>query len=252
MNIIDKRTFGKFGLLAPELRLKIWLYALPEPTVVEIEWCGRFKFWYCPKESQSTTCGLLGATTESRVVFLKHYHPLVTKEASAQGQGTCHHDSTKGTIVYIDPTIDILYIGASSENETCVSTVSLETLKTTESLSDINVLACELREWIDGSIEDDENLYSWFPSSANLILTWGDVTHEEFERNITRPEGEIRLRELSLSEKDTQAVKGVVKWYEEATRNFQNIEGTKACRIPEMMLMRLSRGEALMDYNVEV
>jgi len=51
-------TFRKFKRLPVELRCMIWSLA-PDPRVVEVVYCKKYKNWFCPRESHHPPSGLL-------------------------------------------------------------------------------------------------------------------------------------------------------------------------------------------------
>lgn len=235
----DDIDFTKFPQLATELRLKIWLHALPGPKVFEIEWCDKLSLWFSSKESRNAVCGLVRANSESREVYLKHYKPLLVQSTSSKGQTSCCHNSS-GPTAYMDPMIDILYLGANSENEYCFCPQALTALKSIPIISKVQILACELKECIDGAEEYESQPWASFSFPGTFILAWGDIDYENFERQKERPAGEIKLLELSTEEEACDKVRELKEWYKDEAAKL-------TARVPEMKLMRLSRGGKAME-----
>jgi hypothetical protein len=101
-SIMAKLTFTPFGKLAPELRLKIWKEALPDPRYIEIQtvqrWDGSSSWdekFHWEVFSKDRAPGLLFACYESREAFIRNYIVL--------------HSTEKGCpAAYFNPSIDVL------------------------------------------------------------------------------------------------------------------------------------------------
>ncbi|KAE9368009.1 hypothetical protein N431DRAFT_313746, partial [Stipitochalara longipes BDJ] len=205
--------FTLFPKLAPELRLKIWKDALPDPRIVEIEWCYDEKKWFCPIESQSTPSGLIRANKESSKVYLKVYIPLSKHGSVGTSKGIpgrrhyCTRKISLTATASFDPTIDLLYIGPSAGSHLCISTGAIEPLSRMPWMENIQTLACEFRECKSGLgsfIEDKDDLpFAYIPHLKELIIIVRDVTEGDMQQTNpkwrNRPPGELEFVERGIS-----------------------------------------------------
>ncbi|KAH8816912.1 hypothetical protein F5884DRAFT_853342 [Xylogone sp. PMI_703] len=66
-------TFPSFSLLPPELRLKIWLSAMPPPRIVPVQFCRPLDVYASPIANPA----LLAVCSESRALCLQRYSKLL-------------------------------------------------------------------------------------------------------------------------------------------------------------------------------
>jgi 2EXR family len=162
----DLTEFTLFPKFPAELRLKIWKEALPDPKVVEIEYCGAELDWFSPKPSKAKPSGLVLANQESGDVYLKNHISIcklvaVSKdgwygERRKQSGGFCSHAISQYGMFYFNPTIDILYLGPSASRTFCLTVKSVAVLAKKSWMQNITTLACEWVEYRDSI----ENWYS--------------------------------------------------------------------------------------------
>ncbi|KAL5322325.1 hypothetical protein ACEPPN_010298 [Leptodophora sp. 'Broadleaf-Isolate-01'] len=195
-------VFTLFPKLPAELRCKVWFHALPDPRVVEIDWIWDTE-WACRHESQDLPSGLLRANKESRVEFLKSYFPFL--EVTIPGTDDdededeyifrSYHDLlVHGSVTYMNPRIDTLYISANYGDRLNITTRSMSALLAMASLKKLEILACEYSEVKDRSESLSEIVNDFFPSLRSIIVSVGDLKWSHFfEDGMERPSGKVVL-----------------------------------------------------------
>ncbi|KAG4420692.1 hypothetical protein IFR04_006180 [Cadophora malorum] len=198
--IFDKFTL--FPKLPAEMRCKIWFYSLPGPRVVEIDWV-RGAEWVCRSESQFIPSGLLSANKESRDEFLKYYSPFlelaIPVKVDVRKLGQIPYRIANGSITYIDPTIDTLYISANHYDRLSVTLESMGALTSMECLRKLQSFACEHHEMEDGMSDAEDLDYSFtafLPNITTVVVMVGDIMYRDLCRpNTERPRGEITFKD---------------------------------------------------------
>ncbi|PVH78999.1 hypothetical protein DL98DRAFT_633380 [Cadophora sp. DSE1049] len=202
------KEFTLFPKLPAEMRCKIWFHSLPGPRVVEIDY-QHPGAWVCRQESQGTPSGMLRANKESRAEFLKYYSPFIEvtipveivisdddddeNEDDDEDEPQLPYLTLYGSVTYIDPTIDTLYISASHNEEVSITSVSMRELVPMECLRTLQTLACEYGEIRDGYRHlVGKSLTSFLPNINYILVVDGDLTfHQLFNHEMERSTGEI-------------------------------------------------------------
>jgi hypothetical protein len=237
--------------------LKIWYEALPDPAIVEIDFCRQTRQWCRVTESLGTPCGLLRACKDSRETYLKHYVTVFEHIGPAIGTietqypgGICeHHVSISGATTYLNPFVDILYIGGNFDEEYSISKEALQSLQKIRGLEKLRFLGCEYTELRDG-IEDIEadghSLYplSFFSSLEEFIVVAGDYNYFEISEGLYRPHGQIEWFGAPSEGGQGSSIERVCKeffkeWKEEAKH------GGSTSPLPKLTIRRLTRGGQL-------
>jgi len=120
----ELQTFTLFPKLPVELRLRIWAFALPGPTVVKIltEYFGIINIDY----SQPI---LLEVNHESREVVLKSYTPLFRSLPKKELSGKAGLQPIPEYPIYFNPSIDTLSFRTNRISTTCAFHGVTEELK---------------------------------------------------------------------------------------------------------------------------
>lgn len=148
---------------------------------------------------------MVRANKEARGVFLQTYTALVFKLGipSARrplGGRQRIHDFSQHTIIYIDPRLDTLYIGPSSNNDICLTRDSISALAALPYVQMIETFACEYNEWyhyFEGHSMQDLPHLSLLPQLEHTIVTTNDLTYEMLRQHedhlACRPQGEVEF-----------------------------------------------------------
>jgi hypothetical protein len=257
---LDLDSFHLFPKLAPELQLKTWYEALPDPAIVEIDFCGATQQWYRVTESLGTPCGLLRACKDSRETYLKHYVTLFEHIRPAIGTlgtqypgGRCErHVSISGATTYFSPLVDILYIGGNLDEEYSISKEALQSLQKMRGLEKLRFLGCEFAELMDGidnSLANGHSLHplSFFSSLEEFTVVVCDYNYWDISEGVYRPHGQIEwFGAPSPSQGDQNeilAIEGMCKGFFAGWEEVKH--GGSTSPLPKLTITRLTRGGQL-------
>lgn len=169
------RTFHPFPRLPTELRLKIWGFTTPSPRVLEIVWSGHSK-WATVPQSRPEPYHALRANKEAHDNFLKNWHPFCLQKPE---DGT---SDPKLPTTYINPSLDTVYIGAVSRNESCFSPQAINALLLLPGIERLQNLACEIVEWNQVTMNPLKRVDRWeigffsrFAELENFIIVDYDI-----------------------------------------------------------------------------
>ena len=192
---LDKFTL--FPKLPAEMRCKIWFHSLSGPRIVEVDLESQGE-WFCRQESQGRPCGMLRANKEYRTEFLNHYSPFLEVLVPVMIDENIDDPQNPyrlvlGSVTYIDPKIDTLYISANHWEEMSLTRNSLRHLFSTKCLQKIESIACEYHEVKDG-FNDMETITDagYLPNIKTVLISIGDITYNDLANCcLERSAGEI-------------------------------------------------------------
>jgi hypothetical protein len=245
-------TFYLFNKLPIELRLKIWEDALSEPRIIEVEWCQTHEEWFCPTESYvDPSLGVIRANKESWTVYSKVMIPFLKQVRSSSG--ACIHSDTEistSPFSHINPSIDTLYIGPTSEAYDVLNQNSVEKLALNPGLDTLRFLACDFVEWHDvlKRLESaDMYLIAYFPTVESFTMIIRDMEWIGFgDDHWGRPKGRIGFKDLT--EDEDVAYSG---WISKIWDSFDGVcVKTEVNQPPKFLIKRITRWGLLMDGEV--
>lgn len=100
----EDRVFHIFMKLPPELRLKIWKENFPEPRVVKLSWGNVGDFVKVTSSAPCNARTFLSVCSELRVLYLKHYQPVVTHGLTMRALSTLWRKGVVGPPYTLGPT----------------------------------------------------------------------------------------------------------------------------------------------------
>jgi hypothetical protein len=162
--------------------------------------------------------------------------------------GRCVHDSSfSGAISYFNPVVDILYIGANSEDHCSISEEALKPPQEIRGLEKLRFLGCEFAEvreaFLPGLSQPQGPLF-FFPSLEEFILASNDYNFLDISNGIKRPHGQIEWFEPPIERDRLSGIESVCKrcleeWEEEAKN------GGSTSPLLKLTIRRIARGGAL-------
>ncbi|KAH7348843.1 hypothetical protein BKA65DRAFT_268836 [Rhexocercosporidium sp. MPI-PUGE-AT-0058] len=250
------KIFTIFPMLPAELRCKVWFHALPGPRVIEVDWVNETE-WACRHESQGVPSSLLRANKESREEFLNFYYPFlkvtITNEIRTYDEEDEDFDPdpcrlTHGSVTYIDPSIDTLYISANQFDFMSITAQSLGALISIACLKKLKTLACEYVEVHEGATYNEGKITRFFPSLESIIVTVSDINWIFLDiHKQDRPKGEIMLEDAeAVLSSSTETSSALTERIEEARMFFQDPakRGLVVCSVAHV-----SRGNNIMSFS---
>ncbi|KAH7416762.1 hypothetical protein BKA64DRAFT_701545 [Cadophora sp. MPI-SDFR-AT-0126] len=245
-------NFTLFPKLPAEMRFKIWFHSLPGPRVVEVDYLCTSE-WVCRRESQSKPSGMLRASKESRAEFLKYYSafleiviPVPLDPEDLQDE----HRLAPGSITYIDPLLDTLYISANHWDTVSVTEKSIGELVSMKCLEKLETVACEYSEVKDGFGDDWEvPAASFFPNIKNIIVSIGDITFRQLlYQDMERSAGEIIFKNVEQwGAYSLQQSASLVLRMDEAKKMFFDSSGGD---LDTCSITRIFRGGVEMNFKI--
>ena len=254
-------TFHPFPKLPVELRLKIWGYALPDPRVVEIVWCGegeieKWWHWWAVTASRHQPSGLLRANWESRDKFLKHYAPFCrysSSELESNDVEPVKHAldcaDSPHPICYVNFDLDTVYIGAPAEEDLCVSTEAFTCLLALNGVTKLRFLAWEFAEWNCTCSATDEvfDALSELKRLQSVIVGVSDLDFYDLKTNAKGTEMKKPLKStvtfVTSSDKWDKDSRTAKKMANRAMHWLEAEQATDPERIcPQLLVMKVLRG----------
>ncbi|CZS97098.1 uncharacterized protein RAG0_06217 [Rhynchosporium agropyri] len=151
-----------------------------------------------------------------------------------------------GSVTYINPFIDTLYICANGQSEISIRPQSMNSLASMECLATLKRLACVATEVcfgvVDGGPQDD-SIMTFLPGLTSIVVTMGDICWNEMEHELDeRSMCEVEFTETVMCAKKEadreRRIDGACKLFVQSDRWHEVVCSMK----------RVLRGGEMMEY----